>query len=142
MVRSCSTWQHDARRRHAGSRSAGAGAGAGARAPPPREPLAWDYVGFYCDASDRKCHTRSGKCWAARVCEPGSEEPAAPAPRDAPARRPGAPPPRGDARGGKVFLYHMRKAGGTTLHAHLKQRCRAYDTVEWFSPDTPRARGL
>ena len=94
-----------------------------ARAPLPREPLAPSYRGYYCDASDRKCHTASGKCWAARACDPGVDR----RPRD----RPGAD---------KVFLYHMRKAGGTTLHAHLKRRCRAYDTVEWFSPDTPRAK--
>ena len=68
------------------------------------------YSGYYCKEDGLKCHTASGKCWKATVCnEPaGAPPPRAPPPPPPPPRKPPPPPPpprapalRGAASGGK-----------------------------------------
>ena len=44
---------------------------------PRGEPPA-GYAGFYCKEDGIKCHTRTGRCWSADVCQFGSD--AAPPP--------------------------------------------------------------
>ena len=65
-------WALSAHAPTAGSGSVGEGRDVLEVELPRGEPPA-GYVGYYCKEDGIKCHTRTGRCWSADVCQSGSD---------------------------------------------------------------------
>ncbi|KAH8056118.1 hypothetical protein JL721_10083 [Aureococcus anophagefferens] len=97
------------------------------------------YSGYYCKEDGLKCHTASGKCWKATVCnEPASAAAAAPPPPPPPPPREPPPPPppragaprRGERRQEEDHrLRHLRHLRRRQLERHRRRAVLGHSAV-------------